>query len=179
MPSNQDTYKSEIDLKAGPQSILAFVDSLLEKQQSTPELPSVVIHSYIGVALGDEVYLLPLLVCREVARIGEITRIPESPRGVGGLVNIRGRIVPLLDLRICLGMLPTPLTHRSRQVIVEISKRPFALLVDRVTGILKLKEMDQLPAAEDDPVCVLGRVRHDGVQKRILSVEKLVSVTSG
>jgi purine-binding chemotaxis protein CheW len=179
MSSKNDSHESRIEVTPEPQSILAFVDTLLEKQSSVRELPSIVLHSYIEIVLGDEVYLLPLSVCREVVRVGEITRVPESPRGVGGLVNIRGRIIPLLDLRVCLGTAPAPLTQQSRQVIVEISKRPLALLVDQVTGIIKLAETDQLPATGIDPECVLGRVSHVGIQKRILSVEKLVAVTSG
>lgn len=171
--------KHHCENQAESQSILAFVDTLLEKQETIHEIPNVVIHAYIGITLGDEGFLLPLLVCREVARVGEVTRIPEAPRGVGGLVNIRGRILPILDLRICLGITPKPLTQHSRQIIVEIAKRHIAFLVDKVTGILKLAEADKLPSTKDDPPCVLGRVLHDGIQKRILSVEKLVALTSG
>jgi purine-binding chemotaxis protein CheW len=88
--------------------------------------------------LGREEFGLPILCSREIVRVGEITRIPEAPPHVRGVLNLRGRVVPIVELRTRMGLSVAPLTPRSRVIMVEVHARLFGLLVDRVSRIAKI-----------------------------------------
>jgi purine-binding chemotaxis protein CheW len=127
--------------------LLAFADGLLtsgagEQQQSPGEL-----RQFVSFVLRDEEFAIPILNCREILRATTITRIPEAPVAVRGVVNLRGRIVPAVDVRTCLGFEQAPMTGRTRLIVVEIAGRFFALVVDRVNRILKLSSAQIAPPA--------------------------------
>jgi purine-binding chemotaxis protein CheW len=130
-------------------SLVAFADALLAKTPLAPGRESAETRQYVTFFLRDHEIGLPVLQCREILRTSVITRVPEAPRHVRGVVNLRGRIVPVVDTRACLGFEPSPLTARSRLLVVEVAARQFALVVDRISRIVKLvtSEID-VPTAD-------------------------------
>jgi purine-binding chemotaxis protein CheW len=119
-------------------SLLAFADSILARTPAPA--PVVEMKSYLTFCLCGEEFGLPLLRSREIVRVGEITRIPEAPPHVRGVLNLRGRVLPVVELRTRLGMPAAPLTARSRVIVVEALGRLFGLLVDRVSRIAKVSD---------------------------------------
>ena len=71
-------------------------------------------------------------------RVGDITRIPEAPAHIRGVFNLRGRILPVVDLRTRLGLPPAPLTPRSRLILVEAHSRILGLLCDSVSRMTRV-----------------------------------------
>ena len=71
-------------------------------------------------------------------RVGEITRIPEAPAHIRGVFNLRGRILPVVDLRTRLGLPAAALTPRSRLILVEAHGRVLALLCDAVSRMTRV-----------------------------------------
>ena len=116
-------------------SLLAFADAILARPAAPA--PVVEVQSYVTFFLGREEFGLPILCSREIVRVGEITRIPEAPPHVRGVLNLRGRVVPIVELRTRMGLSVAPLTPRSRVIMVEVHARLFGLLVDRVSRIAK------------------------------------------
>ena len=129
-------------------SLLAFADSVLALAPAPA--PVVEVHSTLTFCLCGEEFGLPILRSREIVRVGEITRIPEAPPHVRGVLNLRGRVVPVVEIRTRLGLPIAPLTPQSRVIMVEAQGRLFGLLVDRVSRIAKIaaSAIKPVPAAE-------------------------------
>ena len=125
-------------------SLLAFADSILARP-ATPA-SAVEVHPYVILCLRSEQFGIPILRSREIVRVGEITRIPEAPAHVSGVLNLRGRVLPVVELRTRLRLPIAPLTTRSRVIVVEAHGRLFGLLVDEVSRIAKILASNIKPA---------------------------------
>lgn len=88
--------------------------------------------------VGGQEYGLEISRVREIMRVGRITEIPKAPPHVRGVINLRGRIVAILDLRKRLGLPTAEVTGLARIVVVESGVRLLGLLVDRVSQVLRL-----------------------------------------
>jgi len=82
--------------------------------------------------LADESYGVHVLAVEEIIRLQEITAIPHAPAFVEGVINLRGRVIPVLDLRKRFGLPPTEATKSTRIVVVEASGMTVGLVVDSV-----------------------------------------------
>jgi purine-binding chemotaxis protein CheW len=135
-------------------------------------------HPYLTFFLRREEFGLPILRSREIVRVGEITRIPEAPPHVRGVLNLRGRVVPVVELRTRLGLEAAPLTPRSRVIVVEAHDRLFGLLVDRVSRIAKIPAPAIKPAPAQalsaHPEHVTGIAEMGGEPIILLDVDKLL-----
>ena len=129
--------------------LLAFADALLSQSQHEPGRAAGEVQQYVTFFLRDDEIGIPILQCREIVRVGAITRVPEAPDHVRGVVNLRGRVLPAVDTRKCLGYEAVPPTSRSRLLVVEVAGRAFALLVDRIARILKLATADIAASPEN------------------------------
>ncbi|MBA3260112.1 MAG: purine-binding chemotaxis protein CheW [Gemmatimonadales bacterium] len=89
-------------------------------------------------ALDREAYGVPVGQVREVIRVTEITRVPHAPAHVRGVTNLRGRILPVVEIRTRLGLEPGAVTGRSRIVVVEVHDRVLGILVDAVLQVTKI-----------------------------------------
>lgn len=99
---------------------------------------------FLSFRLGDEGYCIPVLKVQEIVRMMDITRVPRVPDFVLGVINLRGRIIPVLDLRIRLGIIQREFTERS--CIVVILPRgtrdavSIGMVVDDVSDVLNIQE---------------------------------------
>jgi purine-binding chemotaxis protein CheW len=137
---------------APAEPLLAFADGLLAKEQVEAARGPAETLQYVTFIVSDVEYGIPILQCREIVRVSAITRVPEAPSYVRGVVNLRGHIVPAVDTRQRLGLGSTTPNARSRMIVVEVGGRQIALLVDRVARILKLGAADtEAPAPGAGP----------------------------
>jgi purine-binding chemotaxis protein CheW len=103
---------------------------------------------WVTFRLGQEEYAVPVADVQEILRVPAITPVPASPAFVEGVVNLRGRIVPIIDLAVRLG-LPPGQEGRSRRVIVShAGPSAVGLLVDVVTDVLPVmaRSVEAAPA---------------------------------
>lgn len=102
---------------------------------------------FVTFFLNSEEYALPIGEVQEINRVGEITRVPNAPAHVIGVINLRGRIVPVLELKQRLRLGQTKLTKESRIVVVEHGQKVLGLMVDRVSQVLNLspEEIEDAP----------------------------------
>jgi purine-binding chemotaxis protein CheW len=152
---------------------LAFADALLSASQDDKGPAAGDIQQYVTFFLRDDEHGLPILRCREILRVSSITRIPEAPAYVRGVVNLRGRIVPVVDTRQCMGREAAAPTSRSRLVVVEGAGRLFALLVDRVARIVKV-DKSAVQAAPPDAPALAGTVRVGETMLHLVDVDRLL-----
>lgn len=97
-------------------------------------------YQLLSFVLAGEEYALSIAHAREIVRVGALTRIPEAPEHVRGVMNLRGRILPIIELRGRLGLSPLELGKDSRVIVVDAYGRQLGLLVDQVNRIIKVPE---------------------------------------
>ncbi|MGH2708293.1 MAG: chemotaxis protein CheW, partial [Actinomycetota bacterium] len=114
------------------ESLLRFADTLERNAaaESAP-IPGRELH-LVTFALDREEFGIPIDQVREVIRVGDITRVPQAPSHVRGVINLRGRILPVVEIRTRLGLTAAVITPHSRVVVVESHARVLGLLVDAV-----------------------------------------------
>jgi purine-binding chemotaxis protein CheW len=107
---------------------------------------------YLTFVTGSEEYGLPVLKVREIIKMMEITTVPQAPPCVRGVINLRGKVIPVTDLRLKFGLPPQDATDETCIIVVEVAagakKTMMGLLVDGVSEVLNLqaKEIEEPPA---------------------------------
>lgn len=89
--------------------------------------------------LDEQLFALPLIAVVKVIHAIEIRHLPKAPEIITGIINVRGRIIPVVDIRKRLGMLTREIDLNDRLIIADTGKREVAILVDSVTGIIDLE----------------------------------------
>ena len=102
--------------------------------------------------LGREEFAVPILQIQEINRLVDITKVPKSPEFVEGVINLRGKVIPIIDLRKRFGLLHAELCKDSRIVVVNMDSRMIGLIVDSVSEVLRLSQS----AIELPPPIVAG-----------------------
>jgi len=93
---------------------------------------------YLTVNLGNEEYGVDILAVREIRGWTPVTRIPQAPSYVLGVLNLRGAIVPVLDLRLRFGLAREEYTATTVCVIVMVAGRRFGVVVDAVSDVVEV-----------------------------------------
>ena len=88
--------------------------------------------------LAEETYGVDIGSVREIIRIQEITKVPRTPDYVEGVINLRGKVIPVIDLRRKFGFKKAEVTKDTRIVVVDISGNDIGVVVDAVTEVLRL-----------------------------------------
>ena len=88
--------------------------------------------------LGDEEFGVDITQVREIDRLVRITRVPRVPSFVEGIINLRGQLVPVLDLRTRLGLPREPPPKTARIVVAEIDGRSLGMIVDEVREVVRI-----------------------------------------
>jgi purine-binding chemotaxis protein CheW len=88
--------------------------------------------------VASEEFAVDILSVQEINRMMQITRVPQSPPEVEGVINLRGKIIPVLDLRRKLRLPSAERTEHNRIVVVEVSGRVLGFIVDRVHEVLRI-----------------------------------------
>ncbi|MEM8757805.1 MAG: chemotaxis protein CheW [Planctomycetota bacterium] len=88
--------------------------------------------------VANEEFAVDILAVQEINRMMELTRVPSSPPAVEGVINLRGKIIPVLDLRKRFGMPIGEETERMRIVVVEVRSRVIGFIVDSVNEVLRI-----------------------------------------
>ncbi|HQQ51909.1 MAG TPA: chemotaxis protein CheW [Spirochaetota bacterium] len=83
-------------------------------------------------------YGIDILSVHEILRIPEITRLPNAPDYIKGVINLRGNVIPVVDIRMRFGMPSAPVTELSRIIVVEIGEKLVGLMVDNVYQVIRL-----------------------------------------
>jgi purine-binding chemotaxis protein CheW len=92
----------------------------------------------VSFLIGEEEYGVDILLVQEIIRMMEITKVPNAPDFVDGVVNLRGRIIPVIDLRTKLGMPRKEHDKNTRIIVVEVAGKTVGFIVDAVTEVLRI-----------------------------------------
>ena len=123
---------------------LSFFSSAQAREQTKAAAPSEHLATFF---LEREEYGVDVRLVQEIIRVSEITPVPRAPEFIRGVINLRGRIIPVVDLKRKLGLPSFEQQRASRIVVVKVRERLIGLLVDGASQVLKVP----LPAIEAAP----------------------------
>ena len=123
-----------------------------ESQQSHGELLQLV-----SFHVGGEEFGLDILRVQEIIRIQQLTRVPNSPDFMDGVINLRGKVIPVISLRKVFGLSDLAHDKQTRIVVVEVHGNVLGFIVDSVSEVLRI------PADTVEPPPRLGKVQREYV----------------
>jgi purine-binding chemotaxis protein CheW len=184
-PSDSDQARRHRDRRGravtptGPERVLLFADSLQEEQQEAEERRHEW-ETWVTCQVGEEVFALPVREVQEILRVSGLTRVPHAPHPVRGVTNMRGYVLPVVDLRLRLGLPAIELGERHRVMVVSSRGRLIGLLVDRVEQVVQIDRLAvEAPPEEvmtEQSYYLLGVYRLQGRLLILLDADKVLEV---
>jgi purine-binding chemotaxis protein CheW len=137
---------------------------------------------YLTFAMDNEEYGLEILKVREIIGYMQITAIPKTPNYVKGIINLRGQVIPVVDLRLKFGMNAAEVTEETCIIVVEIhqanQKFQTGIVVDRVKEVLDIDgdSIEDTPqfGSNVDADFILGMGKVNGAVKILLDIDKVL-----
>lgn len=134
----------------------------------------------VAFKLRDEEYGVNIFQVQEIRNLVDITRVPFAASYVKGVINLRGSVLPVIDLKTRLGLEPTPYTDKTRIVTVTVGDLPVGMLVDSVTEVLTIRSklVDTKKAINDKDIgkFLSGIGNMDGRLVIMLNLEEIVGL---
>ena len=138
---------------------------------------------FISFAIDDGQYGVDIMAVREIKGWIDVTVIPKQPEYMRGVLNLRGAIVPIIDLRCRLGMGLTKTTPLHIVIIVQIDDRQVGLIGDRVLDIVSIDtaRIQPVPRTRQEATAdfLSGLVTHDDVMIALIDLPQLLSAQDG
>jgi len=132
----------------------------------------------VGFQVGRETYGVPITSLHEIVRVPEITAVPDAPDYMEGVINLRGKIVSVIDLRKRFAEKQVAPAKRNRILVVEHNGRLAGLIVDSATEVIKIPAGDVEPSPgvfqEGSLTCVTGLGKYQGRLIVLLDMAKLL-----
>lgn len=132
----------------------------------------------VGFQVGRETYGVPITALHEIVRVPTITAVPDAPAYMEGVINLRGKIVSVIDLRKRFGEKQITSSKRNRILVVEHQGKLSGLIVDAASDVLKIPASDIDPAPEafheGGLSCVTGLGKCQGRLIVLLDMAKLL-----
>lgn len=134
---------------------------------------------YLVFVLGGEEYGIEVLKVREIIGPLPITRVPRMPEAVRGVINLRGKVIPVVDMRIRFGLDAVDHGPRTCMIVVQTAHTEFAAMVDRVCEVATIADADigDTPSfgAAVDTDYLLGVARTGARVRLLLDIERALS----
>jgi len=106
----------------------------------------------VSFNIGDEEFGVDILKVQEINRMVDVTRVPNTPEYVDGVINLRGKVIPIIDLRRRFGMERKEKDKNSRIIVVELKGKVIGFVVDAVSEVLRIKKS----VSEPPPPIIAG-----------------------
>ncbi len=143
---------------------------------------------YIGFKLGSEEFAVPILLVQEIMKIEPATKIPQSPDYILGVINLRGRTIPILDLRKRLDIYGAVDAEDSRIIVMNLGQIVFGGVVDSISGVVDISEdkiennLELIESKADESVRGVANLDNDRMIlflefSKLLSIEDLSLLT--
>jgi purine-binding chemotaxis protein CheW len=146
---------------------------------------------YLTFRLHNESYGIAVLKIREIIRLQDITPVPQMPCYIKGVINLRGKIIPVVDLRIKFGMPEIKDTERTCIIVVQVASQTgqsmmqtlqMGLIVDAVEEVLNINsaEMENTPefGTKLDTEYILGMAKAKGAVIILLDIDKVLTAST-
>jgi purine-binding chemotaxis protein CheW len=166
--------------------------ALVKMERPTESAKTEEVRQYLTFALGSEMFAVGTLSVKEIIEYGHLTEVPMMPSFIRGVINLRGAVVPVIDLSVRFGRNVTTISRRTCIVIIEVpageEKQDIGVVVDAVSEVL------EIPADDIEPAPAFGtKIRTDFIEgmgkvngrfvilldvAKVLSVDEIASLAS-
>jgi purine-binding chemotaxis protein CheW len=106
----------------------------------------------VSFNIGEEEFGVDILKVQEINRMVDVTRVPNTPEYVDGVINLRGKVIPIIDLRRRFGMARKEKDKNTRIIVVELNNKVLGFVVDAVSEVLRIKKS----VSEPPPPIIAG-----------------------
>ncbi|RKY89603.1 chemotaxis protein CheW [candidate division KSB1 bacterium] len=134
---------------------------------------------YLTFTLQNEEYGFEILKVKEIIGIMNITHVPQTPPFVKGVINLRGKVIPVIDLRLKFGLEEAEYTSETCIIVVDIKNTLVGIIVDSVSEVLDTTEKDLEPppdfGASVDTSYILALAKGKGKVKILLDIDKVLT----
>lgn len=138
---------------------------------------------YLTFALGEEEYGIEIIKIKEIIGMIPITPLPQTPAFIKGIINLRGKVIPVTDLRLKFGLESTDFTERTCIIVVEMDKPSGALtmglVVDEVSEVahIKKEEIELAPhlGVQEEMDFVSGMAKTESRVKILLDIDRVLA----
>jgi purine-binding chemotaxis protein CheW len=152
---------------------MAELETAVAQEQSTRA------GKYLTFALAEEEYGLEILKVREIISMSEITSMPKTPEYVKGVINLRGKVIPVIDLRLKFAMEEAPYTDETCIIVVDVDGVEMGIIVDHVSEVLDIAGGDIEDAPEFGASVnidfILGMGKAEGRVTILLDISRVIS----
>lgn len=134
---------------------------------------------YLTFSLCNEEYGLEILKVREIIGIIHITTVPQTPNFIKGVINLRGKVIPVFDLRLKFGMLKNEYTKETCIIVVNVQEMLMGIIVDTVSEVLEISDADTEPPPifgsriKTDFILSMGKIKEKVII--LLDIDKILS----
>ncbi len=151
--------------------------------EAPTEASSFTAGKYLTFTLGDESYGIAVLKIREIIRIQKITPVPQMPHFVKGIINLRGKVIPVIDMRLKFNVGEETISERTCIVVVQIlhpekGETLVGLIVDAVEEVINIsdEEVERNPNIGDaaDGRTILGIAKIKSEVKTLLDIDQVI-----
>lgn len=138
---------------------------------------------YLTFSLADEEYGIGILKVKEIIGMMSVTSVPQTPVFIKGVINLRGKVIPVVDLRLKFGMEESAYTERTCIIVVEVTNRrgriQIGIIVDGVSEVLNIRagDIEETPTfgTSFDSDFILGMAKTEGSVKILLDIDRILS----
>ncbi len=155
-----------MDLNETRKGLKSLKEELIRNAENDEDiLADVNIIQLVSFMLEDVEYGVDILAVHEILRFPEMTRLPNTPDYIRGVINLRGNIIPVVDVRIRFGMPSGEVTDLTRIIVIETNEKMVGLLVDSVYQVVRLPGSHIDPPSEliegvsEEFITGIGRLR--------------------
>ncbi len=127
------------------------------------------VRQVVSFSVNNEEYGVDILSVQEINRTMHVTRVPNAPSHIDGVINLRGKVIPVIDLRSCLGFARKEHDQHTRIIVIEVRSKVVGLVVDQVQKVLSIPTS----VIEDTPA-LLGTSRSDSIRSVAKFDDRLV-----
>ncbi len=161
-----------------------MASTLLTKESAAPARCDVRAGKYLTFQLANEEFGIRVLKVREIMGVQEITAVPQTPAHIKGVINLRGKVIPVIDLRLKFGVPAAEYTQRTCIIVTQVAGEnstmiPMGIVVDGVSEVLNLsgQEIEDTPDFGEDigGEYLLGMAKVKGKVKILLDIDRIVS----
>ena len=159
---------------------------MAEAKETNDQVDKALTHKegkYLTFSLADEEYGIGILKIREIIGMLPITAVPQTPSFVKGVINLRGKVIPVMDLRLRFGLEESAYTERTCIIVVEIDGLAgtvqIGIVVDAVSEVLNIKgeDIEATPTfgTSLNTDYILGMAKMEGGVKILLDIDKVLN----
>ena len=138
---------------------------------------------YLTFALGNEEFGLEILRVREIIGLMEITAIPYVPHYAKGVINLRGKVIPVIDLRLKFNMEAVPYVRETCIIVLSVQDTSMGIIVDRVCEVMDITQENIEPppvfGSAQELGCIIGVGKVGDKVKLLLDINKVLSEDLG